>query len=89
MNWRIVQATRGKRTRAAAAALLYEQARVHHVGTARVFAELKERLTLSLLQEGERQAAITLVWMSVTTLRAEVNAPCCQAMTWLSQSPAK
>lgn len=42
--WRIVHATRGKRARAAPAAQLYEQARVHHVGPARVFATLEEQM---------------------------------------------
>lgn len=45
VNWRIVHATRGKRARVAPAAQLYEQARVHHVGSARVFAALEEQMT--------------------------------------------
>ncbi|MGW0822568.1 terminase large subunit domain-containing protein [Streptomyces sp. NPDC002845] len=43
--WRIVHATRGKRARAAPVAQLYEQARIHHVGRARGFAELEEQMT--------------------------------------------
>ncbi len=54
VNWRIVHATRGKRARAAPAAQLYEQARVHHVGSARVFAELEEQMT-TFVGQGETE----------------------------------
>jgi phage terminase large subunit-like protein len=42
--WRIVHATRGKRARAAPAAQLYEQARVHHAGPPRNFSALEEQM---------------------------------------------
>lgn len=54
VNWRIVHATRGKRARAAPAAQLYEQARVSHVGPARVFAELEEQVT-TFVGQGETE----------------------------------
>ena len=36
-----------------------------------------------------RQAAITRSWIRVTAARADRNAPACQEMRWVSQSPAK
>lgn len=45
VNYRIVNATRGKRARAAPAAALYEQARVHHVGPPKVFDKLETVMT--------------------------------------------
>lgn len=45
VNWRIVHATRGKRARSAPVAQVYEQARAHHVGPVRLFAELEEQQT--------------------------------------------
>ncbi|WP_260327238.1 hypothetical protein [Streptomyces sp. TLI_185] len=54
VTWRIVHVTRGKRARAAPAAQLYEQARVHHVGAARVFGELEEQMT-TFVGQGETE----------------------------------
>ncbi len=58
VNWRIVHATRGKRARAAPAAQLYEQVRVHHVGSARVFAESEEQMT-TFVGQGRRRTRQT------------------------------
>ncbi|NUR01254.1 MAG: DNA-packaging protein [Streptomyces sp.] len=57
-NWRIVHATRGKRARAAPAAQLYEPARVYHMGSARVFAELEEQMT-TFVGKGRRRTRRT------------------------------
>lgn len=54
VSWRIVHATRGKRARAAPVAQLYEQSRVHHVGAARLFAELEEQMT-TFVGQGETE----------------------------------
>ncbi|NEW72559.1 phage terminase large subunit family protein [Streptomyces rhizosphaericus] len=52
VNWRIIHTTRGKRARAAPTAQRYGQARVRHVGPARVYAELEEQMT-TLVSQGE------------------------------------
>ncbi|MBC9724988.1 hypothetical protein H8R17_08440 [Streptomyces sp. TRM68367] len=67
VNWRIVHATRGKRARAAPAAQLYEQARVHHVGSARVFAELEEQMT-TFVGQGETEDSPDLLDSAVWAL---------------------
>lgn len=67
VNWRIVHATRGKRARAAPAAQLYEQARVHHVGAARVFAELEEQMT-TFVGQGETEDSPDLLDSAVWAL---------------------
>ncbi|WP_043267601.1 DNA-packaging protein [Streptomyces sp. CT34] len=67
VNWRIVHATRGKRARAAPVAQLYEQARVHHVGAARVFAELEEQMT-TFVGQGETEDSPDLLDSAVWAL---------------------
>ncbi|MFJ2247499.1 terminase large subunit domain-containing protein [Streptomyces sp. NPDC094461] len=67
VNWRIVHATRGKRARAAPAAQLYEQARVSHVGSARVFAELEEQMT-TFVGQGETEDSPDLLDSAVWAL---------------------
>ena len=67
VNWRIVHATRGKRARAAPAAQLYEQARVSHVGPARVFAELEEQMT-TFVGQGETEDSPDLLDSAVWAL---------------------
>ncbi|MGW3563065.1 terminase large subunit domain-containing protein [Streptomyces sp. NPDC000941] len=67
VNWRIVHATRGKRARAAPAAQLYEQARVHHVGPARAFAELEEQMT-TFVGQGETEDSPDLLDSAVWAL---------------------
>lgn len=67
VNWRIVHATRGKRARAAPVAQLYEQARVHHVGSARVFAELEEQMT-TFVGQGEKEDSPDLLDSAVWAL---------------------
>ena len=42
---RLIHASRGKHTRAEPVASLYEQARVHHCGTAAAFLSLEDQLT--------------------------------------------
>lgn len=67
VNWRIVHATRGKRARAAPAAQLYEQARVHHVGSARVFSELEDQMT-TFVGQGETEDSPDLLDSAVWAL---------------------
>ncbi|WP_419994518.1 hypothetical protein [Streptomyces boninensis] len=61
----IVHATGGKRARAAPVAQLYEQARVHHAGPPRVYAELEEQMT-TFVGQGETEDSPdlldSLVW---------------------------
>ncbi len=54
VNWRIVNAARGKQPRAAPIAQLYEQARVHRVSSVRLNVELVEQMTM-LTDQGETE----------------------------------
>ncbi|WP_425834145.1 terminase large subunit domain-containing protein [Streptomyces fractus] len=67
VNWRIVHATRGKRARAAPVAQLYEQARVSHVGSARVFSELEDQMT-TFVGQGETESSPDLLDSTVWAL---------------------
>uniref|UniRef100_A0AAU2UXR9 Terminase large subunit gp17-like C-terminal domain-containing protein n=1 Tax=Streptomyces sp. NBC_00003 TaxID=2903608 RepID=A0AAU2UXR9_9ACTN len=67
VNWRIVHAMCGKRARAAPVAQLYEQARVHHVGAARGYAELEEQMT-TFVGQGETEDSPDLLDSAVWAL---------------------
>ncbi|KPI15698.1 hypothetical protein OK074_2143 [Actinobacteria bacterium OK074] len=75
---RLVHATRGKRARAAPAAMLYEQSRVSHVGSPRTFAVLEEQMTTYVgASEAEEQSPDLLdscVW-ALTDLFLDASAP--------------
>lgn len=62
--WRLVNASRGKRARAAPVATLYQQERIHHVGKVKAFTDLEELMVAYVGAKDEDSPDLldSLVW---------------------------